>query len=424
MTPPIATAPEPISRAAWALLLFMTLLNVLNHVDRWLLSGLAPLIIRELGLSKTEIGLLVGFGFVFFYSLVGMFLGVAADRWPRIPLLMGGVALWSAMTAASGLARSFVHLAIPRILVGVGEATLTPAALSMLGDAIPRRRLGLATGVYYAGIPLGTATSLIVAGFVAPRWGWRACFFALGTVGLLAVLALRLFREPARTGGNVAAAHPPLGTLVRDFGRALAERRQLLLVLAGGSCLVFGAGAALHNVTWLVEERGLPFARAAFIAGVMAVTAGFLGNLAGGMFGDWLGRRVPNGRLWSLVAMTLFFVPATALFYLLPAGTPLFFVCWFIAQAGYSSWFGPLFAAIQELSPQHTRSTVVAFALLVMNLLGVGPGPLITGMIGDARDLTSGLVASLGVVAAAIVPFAVAARVRQATAAPAEAAAT
>ncbi|HLF56546.1 MAG TPA: hypothetical protein VI942_06840, partial [Thermoanaerobaculia bacterium] len=97
----------------------------------------------------------------------------------------------------------------------------------------------------------------------------------------------------------------------------------------------------------------------------------------------------------------------------LTPGSPLFYVCWFVTAAGTSSWFGPLFAAIQELSPSHTRSSMVAFALLVLNLLGVGPGPLFTGMIGDAHSLSLGLLVSLGVVATAVVPFALAARLAQ-----------
>ncbi len=425
---PLSTVDPAVDRSAIALLLYLTLLNILNFVDRTLIASLGPLLIADLGLSRTEIGLLAGFGFVFFYTLVGIFLGLAADRWPRLRLLAGGLALWSAMTALSGLAKSFLHLAIPRIFVGIGEATLTPSALSMLGDAFPRRRLGLATGVYYTGVPLGMASSLIVGSVVAPRYGWRACFFLLGGIGLLAVLALRFFREPERRrptpaspvpAVQVAAAgaeprppahQPPIRELLRDVAQAFARRRELLFVLLGGALLCYGSGSAMLSVTWLVEERGYPYARAAMLAGGMAVGAGILGNLAGGLFGDGCARRFRNGRLWSLAAMTAFFTPIGLLFYSIAPGTPLFFVCWFLTSAGTSAWFGPLFAAIQELSPSHTRSTMIAFAMLVINLLGVGPGPLITGMIGDARGLTLGLLSSLLVAGLAIPAFSIAAR--------------
>ena len=400
---------EPVTRYAWGLLAFFTLLNVLNFIDRMLIAALAPLLIADLGLSRAEIGLLAGFGFVFFYTFVGLFLGLAADRWRRIPLVAAGLTLWSGMTALSGLARSFVQLALPRIFVGVGEATLTPAALSMLGDAFPRRRLAMASGVYYSGIPLGMSVGLIASSWIAPRYGWRACFFVLGGVGVVAAVALLAFREPARRG-VAFGEHPPLGRLALDVFRALAVRRDLALTLLGGSLLCYGAGAALHAVTWLVQERGFSYAHAAFTAGLIAVFAGFLGNLAGGAFGDWCARRRPNGHLFSLIPMTVFFTPFGLVFYSIAPGTPLFYVCWFVTAAGTSAWFGPLFAAIQELSPAHTRASTVAFALLVLNLLGVGPGPLITGMIGDARGLTAGLLSSLAVVSLAILPFALAVR--------------
>lgn len=402
----------PISSSAWVLLFFLTALNILNFVDRMLIASLAPLLIADLGLTRAEIGLLAGFGFVFFYTFVGLFLGIAADRYRRFPLIAAGLALWSGMTALSGWARNFVQLAVPRVFVGIGEATLTPAALSMLGDAFPVRRLGLAIGVYYAGIPLGMALALISSSLIAPRYGWRVSFWALGLLGLVATGLLLFLREPERRrlSTSFPAERPKTAELLRGLVRALRERPALVFALAGGSLLCYGSGAALHVVTWLVQERGLVYADAAFRAGLVAVAAGFLGNLAGGAFGDACARRWAGGRLWSLVAMTAFFVPLGWLFFTLPKGTPLFYLCWFFTAAGTTAWFGPLFSAFQELSPVEGRSTFVAFALLVLNLLGVGPGPLVTGMIGDRLGLTTGLLASLVVTALAVVPFLLAAR--------------
>jgi MFS family permease len=352
--------------------------------------------------------------------LVGLFLGMAADRFKRLPLIGAGLVLWSAMTAVSGWARSFVQLAIPRVFVGVGEATLTPASISMLSDAFPPRRLGFAIGVYYAGIPLGLATALISSSYIAPRFGWRFAFFALGVLGLIATACLTFLKEPQRRHKAAAAAHgsaapaprPSMRELLRDLWGALVARPALPLSLLGGSLLCYGSGAALLGVTWLVEERGFSYADAAFRAGVVAVIAGFAGNVGGGMFADWCARRFRSGRLWSLVIMTAFFSVPALVFYTATPGTPLFYGCWLLTSAGTTAWFGPLFSAYQELSPLQTRSTIVAFALLVLNLLGVGPGPLITGMIGDVRGLGLGygLLISLGVTTLAIIPFALAAR--------------
>jgi len=416
MSEPVATTPATtpddgrVSPQAWRLLLFLTALNVLNFVDRMLIAALGPLLIRDLGLSKAQIGLLAGFAFVFFYTFVGLFLGFAADRWRRIPLVAAGVALWSAMTALCGFARSFVQLALPRVFVGVGEATLSPSSLSMLGDAFPRRRLAMASGVYYAGIPLGTAVGMIASSWIAPRWGWRACFFALGIVGVVAAALLLLVREPARRGAGAGGPRLTARQFIADVARTLKQRRELVLLLLGGSLLCYGAGAALLIITWLATERGIPFARAAFTAGVIGIFAGFSGNLAGGAFGDWCARKWTNGHLWSLAILSAAFAASGALFYSMPAGTVPFYVFWFATAALTSGWFGPLFAAIQELAPAHTRSTFIAFALLVLNLLGVGPGPLITGRLGDVRSLTFGLLTSAAVVAVAVVPFVLAAR--------------
>ncbi|MDO8836415.1 MAG: MFS transporter [Vicinamibacterales bacterium] len=402
---------------AWLLLGLMTAFNVLNFVDRQLIAGLAPLIMADLGLSRADIGLLVGFAFVVIYTVVGMGLGVAADRWSRRWLIGAGLAVWSAMTAASGAARGFAGLAVPRVLVGVGEATLTPAALSMLADVFPPRRLGMASSVYYTGLPIGTALSLVIAGWAGPRFGWRACFYALGALGLASVALLALVREPPRQGGAARAgpspAAPPLslGAIVRDLTAAVRTRPALGLVMLGGAALAYGSASAMHGVTWLVEERGFPFARAAFAAGAMAVVSGLAGNLAGGWFSDWCRRRWTGGRAWSLVVIAAFFAPFSAAFFLLPPSTPVFYVCWFFSAASTVTYFGPVFAAVQELAPAHVRSSAVAFGLLVMNMVGVGPGPWITGLIGDHASLSLGLLVSVGVTLTAVVPFAAAARV-------------
>jgi MFS transporter, Spinster family, sphingosine-1-phosphate transporter len=405
-----AMVDERVPRSAWTLLLFLTALNILNFVDRMLIASLAPLLIKDLGLNRAQIGLLSGFGFVFFYTFVGLFLGMAADRFRRLPLIAAGVGLWSAMTALSGAARSFMALAIPRIFIGIGEATLTPAAISMLGDAFPPRRLGLAIGVYYAGIPLGLATALISSSIIAPRYGWRFSFYVLGVIGIIATGLLFFFREPARKRAATVKERPALRDIARDLTRALMERKSLVLALLGGSLLCYGSGAALLGVTWLVEERGFVYSDAAFRAGIVAVIAGFLGNVAGGAFGDFCERRFKAGRLWSLVIMTVALCIPAWLYYSITPGSPWWYACWLVTSAGTTAWFGPLFSAYQELAPAHTRSTMVAFALLVLNLLGVGPGPLITGIIGDRRNLTDGLLASVVITLIAVVPFALAAR--------------
>jgi MFS family permease len=395
---------------AWALLLFLTLLNVLNFVDRQLIATLAPMLIADLGLTRAQIGLLAGFSFVVFYSVAGLALGALADRWSRVRLVSGGLALWSGMTAASGAAQGFAQLAGARVLVGVGEATLTPAALSMLSDACPPSRLGTATSIYYAGIPLGTALSLIIAGWMAPHYGWRACFYVLGAFGLVAAAAMLLVPEPPRRGARPAAGGLSPGAVLSDVAATLRRVPSLALTLLGGVGLAFAAGSALLAVTWLVEERGFEFRTAAYTAGAIAAVAGFVGNVLAGAFSDWCDRRWPGGRLWALVALTATLAPVAALFFTLPPGSPLFYACWLCASAFTTAWFGPFFAVVQQLSPAASHASTVAFTLLVLNILGVGPGPWVAGLIGDRATLTAGLLVGLAVGAVSIVPLSLAAR--------------
>ena len=180
--------------------------------------------------------------------------------------------------------------------------------------------------------------------------------------------------------------------------------------MLGGSALVYTSAAALHSVTWLVQERGMPFAGAAYRAGGMSAAAGFFAIVAGGWLADHCERRWKAGRLWVLAFLPLFFAPWNLAFLLLSPSSPLFYVCWFFSSASSSAYFGPLFAAAQQLAPPRARSSVVALALLVTNLLGVGPGPWITGLIGDRIGLTAGLLLSVGVSVCGFVPFAIAAR--------------
>jgi MFS family permease len=158
---------------AYSFLGFMVVLNILNILDRQLLPTFANEIIEELQLSNGEFGLLTGIMFTLMYGILSPFMGVIADTTHRPRFAAFGLALWSALTAASGAARSFVGLAIPRVLIGVGESTLTPTALSMISSRFPVTRLGLATGIYYAGVPLGAGAAYLVASQLAPIIGWR-----------------------------------------------------------------------------------------------------------------------------------------------------------------------------------------------------------------------------------------------------------
>jgi MFS family permease len=403
-----SAAGEP--RSAWGLLAALTSLNVLAYVDRQLIAVLAPLLIEDLGLTREEIGILIGVTFIVVFAGLNLLLGAVADRVARPRLIAAGLAVWSVATGLTGAARGFAYLAITRAFVGVGEATLTPAGLSMLGDRFPTHRLGLASSIFYTGIPLGFAASSLFAGWVAPWLGWRACFFGLGLVGVVAGAAVALVKDPGRRG--VGTATPPLmlSEQVRGLGHAIRERPAIVMVSLAGAFLGFMGSASQLTMTWLVQERDLEFSRAAFLSAAMLAVAGLLGNVAAGALTDWSRRRHSAGRLVGIAVLAALATPVAAAFYLLPAASPLFFVAWFVAQAWILGWFGPLFAALDELAPPGQRATVLGFGLLVTNLLGVATGPWVAGRIGDRVSLTAGLLVAVGVGLMAVAPLLCAAR--------------
>ena len=369
-------------------------LNLLSYVDRQMIAALAPLLIADLGLSRAQIGLLVGGAFMAFFALATLVMGVLADRYRRPRVLAGGLTAWSAATGLAGTASGFGPLLFWRSLVGVGEATLSPTALSMLADRFPPSRLGTANGVFYAGIPAGFACSFALAGTIGPRFGWRACFFVLGAVGLLAVALVWRMTDPPRRGQEVQAQVGRL-ELVR-VARLIAARPAIAVLMLAGALLAYTSASSQHAITWLVEERGFAYPRAAWLSAVVVATAGLAGNLGIGALTDRIRRRHAAFRLLSLAAIGLVALAATAAFYTLPSSSLLFLPCWVLAQAWLLGWYGPLFAAILEQTPAGLRATCAAVALLAVNLLGVATGPWITGLVGDRAGLTHGLLTSLG----------------------------
>ena len=209
----------------------------MNFVDRQLLASFANWIVPELGLTDTEFGLLTGLVFLFFYSVAGVFMGMLADRYNRIRLISIGLALWSALTAASGAAKGFVSLAIPRLFIGVGESMLTPNATSLLADKFPPSRRGFAIGVYYMGVPIGVATSLLVVAYLEPILGWRGCFYALGALGLALALVVLLIKEPKRTTDiavEVEEEQPTFREMLSILWGAMSNSPALTLTILGG----------------------------------------------------------------------------------------------------------------------------------------------------------------------------------------------
>lgn len=225
--------PQKASGYAWYGLTILVFVYMLNFIDRNILSILAEDIKADLGLSDDQLGFLYGTAFGVFYALFGIPLGKLADSWHRVRLMAFGLTLWSAMTALSGFARSFTTLSIARIGVGVGEATASPAAYSLISDWFPKRMRATALAIYSSGLYLGGGISLLIGGAIVENWeslypvnppfglaGWQAAFLAVGIPGILLALLVSTLREPVR-GQSDGILAPPTRDPFRGFFREL-----------------------------------------------------------------------------------------------------------------------------------------------------------------------------------------------------------
>jgi MFS family permease len=383
-------ADAPVSARQYVFLAFLTLLNVMNFVDRQLLASFANFIVPDLGLSNTEFGLLTGFAFIVFYAVMGLVMGALADRVHRPRLVAAALTLWSLLTAASGAARGFVSLAIPRMLIGVGESALTPTSMSLLADRFPAARLGFAAGVYYMGVPIGVGVSLLIAGYLGPAIGWRQCFYVLGAIGIGLAMVMLFVKEtrPPRPAA-AAPAHAAPGAragrhgLARALARVLRASPALGYTIAGGVALHFVLGAAAFDQLWLVQERGFERAEIARWSGWIGMVGGVLGSLFGGVGGDWWLRRTGTGRPMFLVWVMLLLAPLNLAYRLAPPDSAFFWAGLFTGFFALGAFYGPTFSTVQELAPPHMRATVVAFYILLLNLIGLGAGITLGGVLID-----------------------------------------
>lgn len=393
------------NRAA-SLLVVLTLLNVLNFADRYLIISFSHVIIPELGLSNLQFGLLTGVMFTAVYTIVGLLAGSLADRYDRTTVIGVGLMLWSAVTAATGFTRNFFHMALARMFVGVGEASLTPAAVSMLADAFPASRRALVSGVYYLGLPIGIGGSFLFAAAVGDSLGWRGAFLLLGGLGIVAALLVLLFlhdpprvvgkpqptqghppemREGAPADAAVDAAPPPqkLGDSFRALARELRGNPAFVCTLIGGTAFTFVGGAGVLDLLWWIQERGYEPAVAQKISGVIFLFGGTFGALLGGVGADWAYRKTPAGRLKFLAWVSVVTLPLIVVYRLVPGHSTEFYA--FATAAAMLSMllFGPLFSVVQEqVAPAH-RAAAVALFLLCGALVGAGGGNATVGLLSD-----------------------------------------
>ncbi len=378
----IPSAPTISDRSVNYAVGLLFVVYLLNYLDRQIVNILAEPIKQELDLADWQLGLMTGLAFAVFYTFLGIPLARYADKpqTSRPRLIAVCLAIWSAMTALCGLAGNFGQLLLARIGVGIGEAGCSPAAHSLISELVPKERRATAMGVYSLGIPLGKLVGMVVGGVVAQTLGWRMAFIAVGLPGLaLALLTWFTLPSPPRAAAPTA---PPQGSLRAAFAE-LARVRTFWWISLGGAFMAFVSyGQTAFMGSFFIRVHGLSIGEAGVLLGVALGLSGALGTWFGGRAADLVGGRDPRAHVLIPAAAAgvggLVFGAAV-----LATGTMPALALLAVAGALNAIWYGPVFATVQGLVRPEQRATAAAVHLFVINLVGLGFGPLGFGAVSD-----------------------------------------
>lgn len=390
------------------LILFLTLLHIVNQIDRQLVAAFAADIMRDLSLNRSQFALIAGLAFSGVYAVAALAAGVLADRLGRVKVLSGGLGIWSLFTALAGLAQGFWTMLAARPFVAAGEATLVPTASNIILARVGERFKAGALGLFFAGIPLGIGGGFLIAGMLGPVLGWRWTFIAMGGIGLLALtVLLRLKDDPPDLShrptllGNLRA----LGQVLRATPRALWASLAIIAAHAH-------TGTSPFVQLWLVGEKGYDPAAAAALYGTMFLIVGLAGTFGAGLLGDWAQGRLGWDRARTAFVMLLVLGPLLPLYRLAPGGSVAFLAGMVGSILYMTVLYGPIFAVIEELLPARLKATSTGLNMLLINIFALGGVSLGIGVASDAL-LAAGSVQSwtwplLGADALALlaVPFA------------------
>jgi len=357
--------------------------STINFLDRQLPAILLPSLRRDLGLSDSQLGFITGPAFAIFFCVMGVPLGRLADRVNRRSLLAICMALWSAMTAASGLATAFFHLAITRFGVGVGEAGVTPTAHSIVSDIFAPKGRATALAVYQLGVPIGTLLVFGFGGWIDSLIGWRLTFVAMGVPGLLLAVVIRFtICEPSRghaDGLIDVGKPPPFFDVLRTLWRIPTYK---LAVLGTGFTGIAYTGTISWSPSFLSRSFGIaPAHSGAYLAPAIGL-GGIIGTFLGGYLADRLRDR---GVQWAMripaAAVALVVIPTAFAFATRSFGWTMALIA--IPVTLCPAHLAPFSAVLQGLSSLRIRGTTPAISLLLTVLISSGMGMQLIGLVSD-----------------------------------------
>jgi MFS family permease len=394
----------PSTGWAWYTVAILLCAYIFSFIDRQILNLLVAPVRRDLGITDTQMSLLIGFSFALFYSMLGLPFGRLADSVSRPRLIVAGMLTWSLMTGGCGLVGSYWQLFILRMGVGIGEATLSPAAYSMISDSFPPAKRSMPFSVYTMATYVGGGFAFLFGGLLLRAFGsretfelrlighirpWQALFLLLGASGIIFALALLTLRDPSRKGarllgngqGKIKVERIPLGAVWNYF----AENRTTLLSLIVGMALVALAayGTSAWAITFLIRNHQMTASRAGILFGGAQILCGSLGMLTAGKLVSWLSSRGYRDAYMLVAALSCaaWFVPG--ILYPLLSHTTAAVALLYVATFFLCMPTCLIPAAILELVPNAMRGQATAVYLLIVNLIGLGVGPTAIALVTD-----------------------------------------
>jgi len=419
-----SSAPWPKPAYSWYVVAVLMLAYTNSFIDRQILSLLIEPIRADLDISDTQVSLLAGLAFTIFYTLMGVPIARLADQKNRRTIIVIGIGFWSLMTATCGLAKNFGHMFLARIGVGVGEATLSPAAMSIIADYFPREKLARAISIYSMGVYFGAGLALVIGGYVIklvtqagdvvlPVIGqvhpWQLTFFLVGLLGIPVILLVLTIREPLRRGVALkGSAEAKTASSIPALVAFLKSNRQTVTwhFLAFSFIGIGIAGFLVWTPTFFIRTHGMDAPTIGFIYGLVLFFGGTSGVYAGGFLADWLQQRgredaILRAAFYSALAIVPFAVatplvptPALAIFCLacssflmgMPQGLPA--------------------AALAVITPNALRAQMTALYFLVGNMIANGFGPTLYALVTDYVFADPAMIRySMAAVSAVVLPL-------------------
>jgi len=363
----------------------LTVVYVFNFLDRQVVNILGEAIITDLGLTDLQFGMLSGIAFAAIYATLGMPIARYADAGNRRNVIALAVAIWSGMTALCGTAQNFWQLFLMRAGVGVGEAGGSPPAHSIISDIFPANRRATALSIYSLGIYGGALIGYVGGGYLASAFGWRIAFVVVGLPGILLALMVRfLIHEPPRGLAESRTDVEPA-----KFGQVLSilwtrkSFRHIALGCALHAFVTYGLSAFMP--IFLTRVHAMPIQQIGTILGLVAGIGGMLGTYGGGYFSDKLANRYKEQRwhIWVPLFSTVAAIPFYWMSLMIASDGVTAAVTWFIPSVVAGMYLGPCLGMTHSLVGLRMRAQASAILFFVLNLIGLGIGPMATGLLSD-----------------------------------------